>query len=1105
MKRKNLILTALLTLSCSSLFAIQQPDVTGAQSLVFKAPELEVSELNMPTSNLANAEKIRAQRLGATADRTQVDLRTGRFATLTPSVPLLPGKGYGNHLSWRSAGIAEPKTRGEMQQMAWSALRGWLVANAENLQLDPAELPDSARVTVVSPDYFQIYVPRRVAGYPVRNSHLTATIKYGNLIMVSAFQWGDVDTVLRAQLSEQDAQAALQHQVGSFSLGQSWKGAQLMWIPVSTATTLTENEMGRGLAHRLAWVLRPTFGEQGAHFEAIVDAVNGEVLAIEDQHQYATARSVDGGAYPVSNDGVNPDGIEQPDSPMSYSNIVTTSGTVTTDVGGNLPVCADGTITGNLTGKYVTITDNCGAPSLSSTGDIDWGVSSGTDCTTPGFGGPGNTHASRTGYFELNQLKAMARGQLPTNTWLQDNLTSNMNINNTCNAFWNGATVNFYRSGGGCFNTGELAGVFDHEWGHGLDDNDAVPNVSLPGEGIADVYASLRLDDSCIGRHFRSTNCGGYGNPCTACTGIREIDWAAHTGNFPFTMTNADACGAGNTNGPCGGSVHCEGQIYSQTIWDLWNRDLAAAPFNYGHDLARELGTQLTFRGASGVQNWFSCTAGTGGCGNPAGCGCAGTSGYQQFLLADDDNGNLNDGTPHMAAIFAAFNRHGIACGTPTVTTAGCSGTPTQVPVVTATAIDRGVSLSWTASAGATGYRVYRTDGVFNCSFGKELLATVTGTTYADDGLKNGRNYYYQVVPMGPQDECFAVASSCTTGTPAAGPNLGFGDSTLALLTGDGDPYLDNCETGRATVPVSNTGNATQTNVRITSVTSPSHPGTVVLTALPHTVSASLASCDSTSTTFDFSPTTLANGDVLTLEVEMVSDQMPIPRKATISISGVEGDLQNFPSKTFTFEAGTESWQTIEGTFTRSSTGGGGSGTSFYFKSSEFLDDQCDVVRSPVMRLNADSTMTLQNQYNIEAFSGQWWDRANVGIRPLGSSTRTAVNPSGGRLYNASGTGGTCGTDFEGGWADANTSWGASSWTATALQSATFAGQLMQLEVRYGTDAGGNDFGFHFDEVNLTNVDLEVADAQSNACSAFPLFEDGFETGDTTLWSVTTP
>jgi hypothetical protein len=51
--------------------------------------------------------------------------------------------------------------------------------------------------------------------------------------------------------------------------------------------------------------------------------------------------------------------------------------------------------------------------------------------------------------------------------------------------------VNFFRSGGGCSNTGEIAAVFDHEWGHGLDNNDGIPTVSSPGEGIADVTITI--------------------------------------------------------------------------------------------------------------------------------------------------------------------------------------------------------------------------------------------------------------------------------------------------------------------------------------------------------------------------------------------------------------------------------------------------------------------------------------------------------------------------------------------------------------------------------------------------------------------------------------
>ena len=92
MTRKQLLLTAALSFCCTSLFAIEQPDLAGPKQLVFKSPELEVSELNTSVSTLVSpAERTRAQRLGVAAERTHIDMRTGRFATLTPAVPLLPG------------------------------------------------------------------------------------------------------------------------------------------------------------------------------------------------------------------------------------------------------------------------------------------------------------------------------------------------------------------------------------------------------------------------------------------------------------------------------------------------------------------------------------------------------------------------------------------------------------------------------------------------------------------------------------------------------------------------------------------------------------------------------------------------------------------------------------------------------------------------------------------------------------------------------------------------------------------------------------------------------------------------------------------------------
>ena len=89
-------------------------------------------------------------------------------------------------------------------------------------------------------------------------------------------------------------------------------------------------------------------------------------------------------------------------------------------------------------------------------------------------------------------------------------------------SFTHHRNIVFYRSGNGCGNTGEIATVVDHEWGHGMDRWDVALGISKPsGEGIADVYAALRLNDSCIGRgFFINSFCGGSGNPCLSCSGM---------------------------------------------------------------------------------------------------------------------------------------------------------------------------------------------------------------------------------------------------------------------------------------------------------------------------------------------------------------------------------------------------------------------------------------------------------------------------------------------------------------------------------------------------------------------------------------------------------
>jgi hypothetical protein len=693
--------------------------------------------------------------------------------------------------------------------------------------------------------------------------------------------------------------------------------------------------------------------------------------------------------------------------------------------------------------------------------------------------------------YELTRIIEQARGHLPNNAWLNGTLTSNMNINQTCNAFWSG-TVNFYRDNNStCRNTGEIAAIFDHEWGHGMDNNGVNPNIANPGEGIADVHSILRLNDSCMGRGFRKgINCGGYGNPCTQCTGVRDTDWARRQLNTPTTIPWIDAnCGGGPA--PCGGGVHCEGAVVGESGWDLAQRDFrgfAGSVFNYDLNTALELSTRLFLIGSGPVDQWFQCT-------NPNG-GCLATGGYMNILAADDDNGNLTDGTPHMTAIFAAFNRHSIACATPAPVNSGCVGGPVAAPVLTAVPQDQGVRLTWTAVPNASRYYVYRTEGVNGANFGKVKVAEVTGLSFVDTNLMNGRTYFFNILPVGTNLSCFGLMSNSATVLPVAGPNLNvLATSSFTLTGGDGDTFLDNCETANVTFTVENSGTGPLTNVRLVAVRFLDHPASVLQTSLPATIAATLADCATANGQFSFLLNGATFGQSTRIELDVTADQLPGQvRTQTVTLTSLESDAQAVATRTYNFDTDMSGWVLISGTFNR--TAGGAQGTPFHLASSGGLQFQCDAVRSPAIRVKANSTLSLHNRFQIEPTdpAGGPYDRANVGLRALDTGTRTVISPSGGLLYTTIGTGGTgtyaeCEQEAQPGWNGTSpgypTNFLESTWTSAAMNpGGAFTNRLAYIELRYGTDFGLHLEGYDFDQVTVTNFDDIVADVQGNVCAA---------------------
>ena len=1058
---------------------------------LLRAKEVRHADLYIGNRYLAPSQLTEAStwaadldRLGVPSQAAYLDARSGRWGSLMPKVPLLPGDGVGNELTWQSLAESVPGTYAEYQVVAWRAFTDYLRSQSNVLRIDVDELQSPGTVTVHGDgELIQIHAKRVIDGVPVRDSFLTAVISHGNLTLFGARNWGDFEISTQAGLTSASAQGVLASHLAPIDAQGAWRKPSLAIVPMSRGLDPAQVTPGDGLSHRLVWVLSPSITGHIGQWEALVDAHDGELLAFQDTANYVEeTRDVVGGIFPVTNDGVGAEGTEQANYPMPFADVtVAGSGeTLYTDAGGSLLACVDGAISSNLSGRYLRMIDTCGTVSEGTSGSVlDFGVLAppSTDCDVAPGASVGNTHASRSGYYEINRMIEVGRSHLPANTWLQAQLPATMNVNANCNASGGPGGLNFFTSGGGCSNTGEIAGVFDHEWGHGMDGSDAAPGISSPGEGIADTFAALRLNTSCMGRNFRpGVVCTGFGDPCLTCTGVRDVDWAKRASGVPHDLAWIDAnCGSGGGT-PCGGSTHCEGAVYAEAIWDLWQRDLTAAPFNMGLDTSRELATQLTFEGGGLVGSWFSCVDGMG-----TGDGCNADGGYLNYLAADDDNGDLSDGTPHMTAIAAAFARHGIDCPTPTVQNSGCANRPTTAPSVTATPLDRGARITWTAVNNATHYRVYRTDGVHGCDFGKMIAGETTGLELIDSGLKNGREYSYIVIAIGGDGSCLGPASSCTTVTPTGGGNLAIAPASFTLTTssGDLDPFIDNCETSRVCFDFTNVGTVPLTNIELTDVSVIDLGAFVtVTTPLPTVAAANLASCEQAQVCFEFVGDGLAQDDNLRFVVEINADQLADARTAIAGFELTESDLESVASRTFSFEADYEDWQVTSGAFSR--TAGGPNGT--FLDSTDNIDGSCDQVQSPKIRLSATSTLALETNFIIEPFSGgSWYDRANVALRDATTGARNAIDPDGGRAYNASGSGGGCLTGGQNGWAGTMSTWAGSSWSSGVLDD--YAGQVVNLDIAYSTDGGLALRGFWFDEVTLTNFELQAADAQSNVCT----------------------
>jgi hypothetical protein len=292
-----------------------------------KAQTLEI--INKPSSLTDNGGEK-----GAALGITHLDGRSGKPTGLTPdngNAGILPGN---NRLLWtvgtsHDEGHGPPTDHRMLSEVAVEAVKQFLIDNQETLGIDIDELfaPGTVRTEVHADGDIQLSLRRTYNGILVIGSRVAVNIVAGNIVSLSLEEWGDIedDFDITPSITAEDAMSAFAAHTGGHAVvaGEETCDSEIQILTLandedateSSATTLRGTARalqttGLGYKHKLIWKVCPKFEGQGvAHlFQGYVDAHTQEVMELTN----TVDLFVEGGVYPISNDGKLPGGVEQP-------------------------------------------------------------------------------------------------------------------------------------------------------------------------------------------------------------------------------------------------------------------------------------------------------------------------------------------------------------------------------------------------------------------------------------------------------------------------------------------------------------------------------------------------------------------------------------------------------------------------------------------------------------------------------------------------------------------------------------------------------------------------------------------------------------------------
>lgn len=204
----------------------------------------------------------------------------------------------------------------------------------------------------------------------------------------------------------------------------------------------------------------------------------------------------------------------------------------------------------------------------------------------------------------------------PALTQADYSMPARVSINSSCNAYWDGNSINFYRAQGGCGNTGQMGDVIYHEYAHGITQWTYPGGNSCDnGESGSDTYSMMVSDaDPIMGEGFYLNNCS---------SGIRTCD---NNMQYPEDYQ--------------GGDCHGNAQIICGVWWDIWQELLTTMSMEEVKEFLLPL---WHFSRKNTFPNTFPDQV-------------------FQIFVTDDDDGNLDNGTPHYDAICVGADNHGFDC-----------------------------------------------------------------------------------------------------------------------------------------------------------------------------------------------------------------------------------------------------------------------------------------------------------------------------------------------------------------------------------------------------------------------------------------------------------